>query len=259
MKSNREYRALAREHMKGSYGQGIIIMLAIVMAQSVIQGILKAMAGESVVMITACNILNIIIAAIIFNPLLVGTSKFFLEQAQDRPDMNNVFMAFRTNLNNVVKVSFIRDIKLILWFVPFFAILFFITAELEAASVIVRSAMFMPIVIVLMIPGIVKSVEYSIINYILAENPDIKSKTAFIMAREMMRGNKGRLFLLELSFIGWIALGLMAFGVGIFLVIPYEEAAVAHFYLDAKAQAINTSMYGSADNKNFDDGDTFGL
>lgn len=261
MKRISEYKALARESMKGSYGQGVGLMFAVVMAQSILSGVFSRMMGDSQIMAFAYNILNLIIATIIFNPLLVGLSRFFLEQAQGRPDMNNVFYSFKTNLTNTVKVAFIRDVKLILWFVPAFIGLLAVTIESEVTAFLVRSFAFMPILVILMIPGIVKSIEYTVINYILAENPDIKSKEAFKMARGMMQGNKHRLFFLELSFIGWIFLGALAFGVGIFFVMPYIEAAAAQFYLDVKAQAgygIQSSNIEYDRNK-IDNGDTFGI
>lgn len=268
MKRISEYKALARASMKGSYGQGVGLMFAVVMAQSILSAIFTQMTGNSQIMAVAYNILNLIFAAIIFNPLLVGLSKFFLEQAQGRPDINNVFCAFKTNLTNTVKVAFIRDIKLVLWMLPALVILGVAGAFTGVDGVATVGAtqyssimVWLPFAaLVFMIPGIVKSMEYTAINYILAENPDIKSKDAFKMARQMMQGNKRRLFLLQLSFMGWILLGMMAFFAGIFFVMPYIEAAVTQFYLDVKAQAAyDEPAAEKTEYEKFDDGDTFGI
>ena len=45
-----------------------------------------------------------------------------------------------------------------------------------------------------------------------------------------MRGNRGNLFLLELSFIGWIFLGFLTLGIGLIWVVPYLQVTVACFY-----------------------------
>ena len=86
-----------------------------------------------------------------------------------------------------------------------------------------------------MIPGIIKSYEYAIIPHILADDPEISSKDAFKKAKEMMNGNKFRLFKLNISFIGWYVLCFVTFGIGIFFLMPYINAATAEFYVELKS------------------------
>ena len=84
------------------------------------------------------------------------------------------------------------------------------------------------------IPGIIKTYEYAIIPYILADDPEISSKDAFKKAKQMMKGNKWRLFKLEFSFIGWAVLCVLTLGIGMFFLIPYVNAAAAEFYVELK-------------------------
>ena len=42
------------------------------------------------------------------------------------------------------------------------------------------------------------------IPYILAENPEIERKKAFKLSKQMMKGNKWRSFVIDLSFYPWI-------------------------------------------------------
>ena len=65
----------------------------------------------------------------------------------------------------------------------------------------------------LVIPGIVKSYEYKMIPYILAENPRISRKRAFEISKNMMDGEKWNAFVLDLSFIGWNLLSTITFGI----------------------------------------------
>ena len=47
-----------------------------------------------------------------------------------------------------------------------------------------------------------------------------------------MNGNKMRLFLLDLSFIGWSIVGALCFGIGTLWVKAYVDTAHAEFYRD---------------------------
>ena len=81
------------------------------------------------------------------------------------------------------------------------------------------------------VPGIIIGLMYSQSDYILAENPSLKVTEAMKKSREMMKGQKWKLFKLALSFIGWMILsGIVP--AGVLLLTPYTEAAFAAFYLD---------------------------
>ena len=67
-------------------------------------------------------------------------------------------------------------------------------------------------------------------GYILAEDPDLTASQAAQRSKELMRGNRWRLFCLQLSFIGWIILCLFTFGIGNLFLNPYQTAADAAFY-----------------------------
>lgn len=82
------------------------------------------------------------------------------------------------------------------------------------------------------IPGIVKAYSYAMTSFILADNPEMKSLDALEESKKMMDGKKGRLFLLDLSFIGWIILGILTFGIGLFFLAPYIYGARVQFYLN---------------------------
>ncbi len=81
------------------------------------------------------------------------------------------------------------------------------------------------------IPGIIKSFAYSMSYYILIDDPNISANDARKKSMEMMKGNKWRLFCLEFSFIGWILLSLLTFGILMLWVAPYMEVAMAKFYM----------------------------
>lgn len=85
------------------------------------------------------------------------------------------------------------------------------------------------------IPGIIKSYSYAMTYYIALDNPELGANACIERSMKMMKGHKGRLFLLDLSFIGWILLGLLTLGIGLLWVIPYMKTARSHFYEELKA------------------------
>ena len=81
------------------------------------------------------------------------------------------------------------------------------------------------------IPGIIKQLSYSMTFYILNDHPEYTATQAITESRKMMKGHKGELFVLYLSFIGWDLLSALTLGIlEIVYVTPYKKAAVAGFY-----------------------------
>ena len=149
-------------------------------------------------------VLFIVIAAIhafLFNPLEAGTARFFVRNLNDKAEIRELAYCYDHGYLNVVKTVFLRDLYIVLWG------------------------------LLLIIPGIIKSYEYRMVNYILAENPEMNTKEVFEMSRDMMRGNKWRAFVLDLSFLGWHLLSLITIGLaGIFYVFPYRNMTNAALY-----------------------------
>ena len=91
------------------------------------------------------------------------------------------------------------------------------------------------------IPGIVKAFSYSMTVYIL-QDPDFKhlsSNETITKSRDMMDGYKAEYFMLILSFIGWVLLGVLTLGILFLYVGPYMDQTRAQFYLELKAKTNN--------------------
>ena len=145
------------------------------------------------------------LSVFLFNPLLVGADRFFVVSHYQKADLKELGHAFSNSYMNVVKVMFLRSMYVFLWSLLF------------------------------IIPGIIKGYEYLMIPYILAENPDIDSKEAFAMSKQMMDGNKWNAFVLRLSFFGWILVGVISCGIAaIFYVNPYMLMTDAELYVALK-------------------------
>lgn len=90
--------------------------------------------------------------------------------------------------------------------------------------------------LLLIVPGIIAAYRYAMAPWLMAQYPEMGIREAVDRSKELMRGRKADLFFLHVSFIGWLILGMIPFGIGLLWVIPYMNAAEAAFYLRATGQ-----------------------
>ncbi len=93
--------------------------------------------------------------------------------------------------------------------------------------------------LLLIIPGIIKSISYSQTLFILSDNKDLSANEAITKSMEMMDGYKMKYFQLQLSFIGWVILGILTLGIGYLWLAPYIYVSNAKFYEDLKNSQSN--------------------
>ena len=92
------------------------------------------------------------------------------------------------------------------------------------------------------IPGLIAAYRYAMADYALCENSEMGVRDALRESSRMMKGNKWKLFCLELSFIGWRILSIFTFGVGQLFLAPYVGQAVAAFYHHVSGRAAVREM-----------------
>jgi len=86
------------------------------------------------------------------------------------------------------------------------------------------------------IPGIVKALSYSMTPFILAEHPELTASQAIEASKQMMQGHKTDLFILNLTFFGWMILAALTANLGFLVLNPYQNAAYAAFYRQVQAE-----------------------
>lgn len=94
--------------------------------------------------------------------------------------------------------------------------------------------------LLLIVPGIMKSYSYAMTAFILRDEPQLKNNEAIEKSMRMMEGHKMNLFVLDLTFIGWILLGIVTCGLGLLWVEPYICTARAAFYEMLKKEQADT-------------------
>ena len=153
-------------------------------------------------LLIAIILIRLALSLLIINPIRVGLSSFFYRNRTVKTGIGELAFAFnRKDFWSVVKAMLRREISIILWS------------------------------LLLVVPGIIKAYEYSMVEYILAENPSMSSKEVLDLSRQMTAGHKGDLFVLDLSFFGWFLLGQFTLGLSdIFYTNPYRYATSAEAY-----------------------------
>jgi uncharacterized membrane protein len=94
----------------------------------------------------------------------------------------------------------------------------------------------------LTLPVIIKTFSYRMTPWILADNPQIGYKRALKLSMQLTRGHKWRMFVLDLSFIGWFLLGLLACGIGVMFVAPYYQAVQAELYARLRRLGVDQNL-----------------
>ncbi len=98
------------------------------------------------------------------------------------------------------------------------------------------------------IPGIIKSFSYALTPFILADCPNVKAQDALKLSMRMMNGRKMDLFIFYLSFLGWMILSSLTFGLlMIFYVGPYMGSSFSGFYEEVKRDSLEKGIVTEAE------------
>ncbi len=92
--------------------------------------------------------------------------------------------------------------------------------------------------LLLIVPGIIKAISLSMSFFILADNPTVSVPKAMVLSEKMTEGHKKDLFLIGLSFLGWILLTLASFMLASFVTLPYVMTSYALVYEQLKEESI---------------------
>lgn len=153
------------------------------------------------------SIVSILVKIFIANPVEVGGYRFFKENTEEPGAAFGLIKTGFHNFGHTFATLLLRDLFLILW-----ALLF-------------------------IIPALIKGYSYCMVPFILAEHSELSATEVITRSRQMMNGHKWRAFVLDLSFIGWILLGVLTLGLGlVFWTEPYMYSTRAALYLKLKEE-----------------------
>lgn len=205
MKTNKEFREEALAKLKGNWKPAVIASLLYV-GVALVGSLISSVGEDSVIL----ALLGLAFQFAILLPFTMGLSnayRLLLNNSDTKIAENSIAIAKDNYKHNLLGMFFMAG-KTILWMLLF------------------------------IIPGIIMSYAYALTPYILKDNPEIEPMEASARSREMMKGHKMDLFLLHLSFIGWIVLSILTCGIGSLWVSPYIYTAQASFYENLKAESV---------------------
>lgn len=200
-----ELKSRAKESLKGKYWESVklfilcfIVCIGLTIAISVVSGIFK----ESGPLI---EILGLIPSFIIYG-LYVGFYSFFLKISRNEEVSCNELFKYKN--------------------------LFWISVGVTlVASIFSGLGM-----LLFIIPGIIIALNYAMVYFVIADNPEIGVMDALRKSKEMMKGHRIEYIILNLSFFGWYLLSYFTFGLLFLWLAPYIMVTTANFYNEIKEQ-----------------------
>lgn len=153
-------------------------------------------------------ILSVLYFIFISSTLTVGKCRFFLENRKySKTKTSRIMFTFHIKKTFNVSMGMLRkNIYLFLWDFT-------------------------------IIGGFIKYYSYSMVPYLLAENPTLSSKDAIFLSRQMMDGYKWKCFLLDISYIGYYLIGIFTFNVfNLLYTNPYRECTMAEVYFSLRSK-----------------------
>ncbi len=221
MRSRQEIKAIGKEQFKLNYWTCVLAALLVTAVMGVITWMTN---GEEIVQmvngqpgqatITVRSNAGGLLALLLGGPIAVGLNYFFVKNVRGEREELSVTTPFTEAFKN-----YPRKLGGSLWM----GLFVFLWALL------------------LVIPGIIKGISYSMTQYLLADCPNVKARDALKLSMRMMNGHKWEYFVMGLSFLGWILLSALTLGIlSVFYVDPYMRSSFAEYYLELRDEALRT-------------------
>ena len=215
MKQNQEYKNEALAALKGNWAPAVLAtlgyyLLTLFLISPYEVAVFRTNSADIMGLMAASRWYGVFFLGMILviGPFLVGyvnSFKKLLVEGDDRITANSFREGFKPYWRSVWAYLF-RGILIALWS------------------------------LLLVIPGIIKSLSYAMTMYIVKDHPELTVNEAIDLSKDMMYGHKYDLFYLYISFIGWYLLSILTLGIGTFWLMPYIQTAQASFYEDVKAE-----------------------
>ena len=204
MKQNFEYRNAAWDMLKADWKGAVLLLLIIMLINTVISTALGfVIASEELA--SFANLIAEIFVGIPLSYLFVKEMLGFVRGGKIEIS-SSLVDKFKADYLKSIKVIGLMSIYIFLW------------------------------CLLLFIPGIIKSYSYCFAPYISMDNDELTAEECINESMKLTNGYKMKLFLLDLSFIGWYLLCIVTLGIAILWVVPYHETARIALYEDIKAQ-----------------------
>ena len=159
----------------------------------------------------------------------LGLIHFTLNICRNQPyKVSDILHGFSSHPDKAIITCFLFGVAELVCLLPtiLFGILFYITENMVLMLV---TSVFLVIGMILVV---IIHVTYDFMYYLMLDYPNATLKECFHYCGEVMKGHRVRLFYLRASFLPLYLLSILSMGIGFLFILPYENVAVAKFYLD---------------------------
>lgn len=226
-RTSSELKRLAKGSLLGRYGLPIgafVLSIAILMGINLVLAFVFPM---RTVLSTVMYFIASFISELLGMVLLTGVSVILLDMSRGGVgQFGDLFYGFRHQPDRILLSQLLIELISIVCILPGIVIM--------AVSILLDMILLMPVGILLffggLVLGIIVSLDYSLVIPLYIDCPE---KGVFQLLREskmLMHGNRGRLFYLQLSFIGISLLAALSCFIGLLWVAPYMEMTTLMFY-----------------------------
>lgn len=226
-KSSSELKGMAKGLLAGHYGLLIGAVLVISFASIIVSGILTAVFPQnntlSQILYTVCTFIVGLLSAV----LSVGLSKMVINISRGQDTrLSDLLYGFTHQPDRIILACLLISLLSGACMLPGGL---FLGIALPTKSILLSV-----LAILAFLAGIVFAVileiSYSQVFYLYLDAPEKGVLQLMRESRAMMKGNKGRYFYLQLSFIGLALLSVLTCFIGMLWLIPYMEMTTILFY-----------------------------
>jgi uncharacterized membrane protein len=191
----------AKDKLKGKWGTGVLITFIYLL----VVGSLGGLSG-----IKYAGAIFSIISIFITPPFALGlTMTFIIFVKTESLLLDNLFNGFKDYAKSMA----------IYWWMVLWTVLW---------------------MLLFIVPGIIKALSYSQALFIIADNPNVKTRDALKISIKMTDGYKGDIFVMGLSFIGWALLAILTLGIGMLWLTPYIQTTYTNMFFKLKEMSIQS-------------------
>jgi uncharacterized membrane protein len=240
-----EIKAVSRENLLGSYGTligaYILVSLIVMICSSPFTPMLRRAFTNGSIFSGVIGIIGLIVVAVIGSLFSCGILYMHLKIARKQPlAFPDLFYPFRRHPDKFIGASVLIILISFACLLPG-TICSMAGAALSSLPLTVTGAVLSVIGCIVLI---ILMLELALVSYLLIDSIDtLHVLQAFRDSRKLMQHNKARLFALCLSYIGWLLLSLLSFGLAMLWVSQYYQQSLVIFYEDLTAPACGAEPY----------------
>lgn len=229
-KSSSELKALAKEHMFGKYGTAIGAFIVVFMIITLTSFFSTIFVDTTKAVGIVINFIISFIISVLTGLFTSGEKYFYLKISCGQPvTVSDVFYGFQLFPNKAVLIQLFLTLCIYISMVPMTILSYMVVRNPKDAMLTLVYSLSM---ILYGLVTMILSLLYSQAFYLLHDFPNYSAKELLTMSRQLMKGSKGRLFYLMMSFIPLLLLGILSCGIAYLWLMPYINATMTEFFLD---------------------------